>query len=655
MAFNIGAIVGTLVLDSNKWDKALDKAKKDTKSFEGAILRNERRIKQFGVALGVAGAAITAVNVKLVTMAAAAEESENLFEVSMGNMATAARTWSEQLSDSLGLNQFEIRRTVGVMNVMLKSMGLTEDAAFNMSKSLVLLSQDMASFFNLDPQEAFQKIQSGITGEVEPLKRLGIIVNETTVKNFALTNGIIKQGETLTEQQKILARYGVIMEATQQAQGDLARTINSTTNQARVFQSRISELGITLGNNLLPIVNSVLVQLNRLLGVVLKFAQDFPKLTNALVVGVGAFGLIATAAGAVLLVLPGLAALAAAMGTTLVAAAGAAATAFLGLSLAVVGVVVAFQNFDFIKAVAFSFAEGVNYAVGKIVEGLASLVDALAKIPGPTKKMFQGVSQSLRDFAAESADIADQMHQKSVDALTQSEQKADEFRNKFKEVSQGVKDDFEGMWDGAVDEAKNAFDGVEKASKNWLVKMQEDFNIYEEMGRRTFNAMADSFSSLFFDVFTGEVKSLKDVFADFGRSVLRIIADILAQWLVMKIFTGIGGFGGLFGAPAIPGVGGYGANTPAGVINTGSFSRLPSFDSGIENVPYDMIAKIHKGERVVTAEENSSGGGRNLTIQNLIVPSAVAQAMKSREGRDVIVNVISADNSKNGITRRDKK
>ena len=122
MSFDIGAIMGTLVLDSNKWDKAIDRAKKDAKSFEGAILRNERRVKQFGLALGVAGAAITAMNVKLVQLAAGAEESENLFEVSMGKMADSAREWSVELSRSLGLNQFEIRKSVGVLNVMLREL-----------------------------------------------------------------------------------------------------------------------------------------------------------------------------------------------------------------------------------------------------------------------------------------------------------------------------------------------------------------------------------------------------------------------------------------------------------------------------------------------------------------------------------------------------
>ena len=129
--------------------------------------------------LAAAGAAIK--------LAMDAEESSNLFEVSMGDMVDVAKKWSEQLSDSLGINRFESQKLIGVFNVMLKSLGQNEQAAYDMSKGLTELGYDMASFFNLKPAEAFQKLQAGITGEAEPLKRLGILISETTVKNFLLT------------------------------------------------------------------------------------------------------------------------------------------------------------------------------------------------------------------------------------------------------------------------------------------------------------------------------------------------------------------------------------------------------------------------------------------------------------------------------------
>jgi len=187
-----------------------------------------------------------------IKMAMDAVESENLFEVSMGGMAKSARRWSVEMRDQFGLNQYEIRQTIGTMNVMLKSMGLSETAAFDMSKGLTQLSYDMASFYNMKPEEAFQKLQAGISGEIEPLKRLGILVNENTTKQWALKTGLIKTGEALTEQRKVLARYGAIMEQTNAAQGDMARTLDSPANKLRILKSRIQESAIEMGTKLLP-------------------------------------------------------------------------------------------------------------------------------------------------------------------------------------------------------------------------------------------------------------------------------------------------------------------------------------------------------------------------------------------------------------------
>lgn len=96
-------------------------------------------------------------------------ESEQLFSVSMGKMESSARAWSESLSASLGLNAYDLRKNVGMLNVMFGSMGLGEQEAYDMSTSMVQLANDMASFYNLDTEEAFTKLRAGITGETEPL------------------------------------------------------------------------------------------------------------------------------------------------------------------------------------------------------------------------------------------------------------------------------------------------------------------------------------------------------------------------------------------------------------------------------------------------------------------------------------------------------
>lgn len=210
------------------------------------------------------GAKLISIGKESLKMANDAAESESLFAVSMGDMADDARAWSEEMSSALGVNAYAARKNVGVLNTMFKSMGLGKKPAADMAKQLTALSEDMASFYNLDPTEAFTKLQAGITGEAEGLKRLGILVDETTVKQYALRTGMIKQGEEMTNQQKVAARYGAIMEQTSDAQGDLARTMESPTNQLRKLTNEFDMAKIALGTALQPALLAVIPVLTSL-------------------------------------------------------------------------------------------------------------------------------------------------------------------------------------------------------------------------------------------------------------------------------------------------------------------------------------------------------------------------------------------------------
>lgn len=233
--------------------------------------RFDHAVKRVGTAAGNIGNSLQSLGTKammfitlpilaaggaLSKFAMEAVESENLFEVSMGKMADDARAWSETLRAELGLNAYEVRRNVGTLNVMLGSMGVAEEAAYGMAKSLTQLTYDLSSFYNLSTDEAFTKIQSGLSGEVEPLKRLGIVINETTVKAWALKQGWIEQGQEMSETQKVIARYGTLLEQTSKAQGDLARTMDSPANMLRRLQSEVMQLATDIGMELLPVVSA---------------------------------------------------------------------------------------------------------------------------------------------------------------------------------------------------------------------------------------------------------------------------------------------------------------------------------------------------------------------------------------------------------------
>lgn len=249
----LGTEIGGFITD-------LDNAEKHTRKLTDAVDNVGKGLRTMGretTALGSAlsislTAPILAIGGSALKMGMDVVESENLFTVSFGEMAGAARAWSEEVSNALGLNEFELRRTSGTFFTMFDAMKIGKDAAFNMSTSLVELANDMASFFNLKPEEAFEKLRAGITGEAEPLKQLGILVDETTVKTAAMRHGLIKQGEEMSQQQKVLARYVSIMEQTSKAQGDLARTADSPTNQLRTMRAQFEELAAKLGVALIP-------------------------------------------------------------------------------------------------------------------------------------------------------------------------------------------------------------------------------------------------------------------------------------------------------------------------------------------------------------------------------------------------------------------
>lgn len=199
-------------------------------------------------------------------LAMEAIESESLFASSMGKMTNQALKWSKDLSKSLGLNQYELRKNIGTFNVMFTAMGIGAEKAFELSRGLTQLAYDMASFYNLRPEEAFDKLRAGITGQTEPLKRLGILVDEATAKTYAYKTGIAETGAQLTQQEKVLARYAAITAQTAVAQGDLAKTMESPANQLRVLQSITEEAKTTLGMAFLPTLSLVTKELTGFAG-----------------------------------------------------------------------------------------------------------------------------------------------------------------------------------------------------------------------------------------------------------------------------------------------------------------------------------------------------------------------------------------------------
>ena len=137
------------------------------------------------------------------------------------------------------------------------------------------LSADMASFYNLDSETAFEKIRAGISGETEPLKQLGINMSVANLEAFALSQGITKAYNAMTQQEQAMLRYNYLMQATADAQGDFARTSDGWANQVRVLTERFNALKAAIGQGLIAVLTPVIKVLNNLLAKILTVTDAF--------------------------------------------------------------------------------------------------------------------------------------------------------------------------------------------------------------------------------------------------------------------------------------------------------------------------------------------------------------------------------------------
>ena len=185
-------------------------------------------------------------------------EDLNLFTASMGEYAEEAQKYAEAVSEALGIDPGEFMRNQGVFNTIISGFGVASDKAYLMSKNLTQLGYDISSFFNISFEDAMQKLQSGIAGELEPLRRLGYDLSVARLQEEALALGIEKKVSAMTQAEKSQLRYYAIMTQVTTAQGDMARTLNAPANQLRVLQAQVTQCARALGNILIPALNAVL-------------------------------------------------------------------------------------------------------------------------------------------------------------------------------------------------------------------------------------------------------------------------------------------------------------------------------------------------------------------------------------------------------------
>lgn len=245
--------------EGKKWDRAAAEA---GDSIQDKFTKVFKTVAASAVAAKV-GKALLDFGKDAVQAASDLQEVQNVVDVTFGESGAAQiEKWAKAAGTQFGLTETQAKRFTSTLGAMMKSAGLAGPEIVGMSEDLAGLAADMASFYNLDFDTAFQKIRSGISGETEPLKQLGINMSVANLEAYALTQGITKAFDSMTQGEQTMLRYQYLMQATADAQGDFARTSDSYANAVRTLETNIANLKANVGNVLIPIVSEVVGGIN---------------------------------------------------------------------------------------------------------------------------------------------------------------------------------------------------------------------------------------------------------------------------------------------------------------------------------------------------------------------------------------------------------
>ena len=281
-----------LITSTEKYNASARKATSTTGKFTSGLK-----------ALNVAAVAITFRKIghfiaQAVTESNKYQENLNLFTVALGQYAAEAQNYAEKVSDVMGIDPAQWLRNQGVFNTLLTGFGDTAERAQLMSQNLTQLGYDISSFFNISIEDAMQKLQSGISGELEPLRRLGYDLSQARLEQTALNLGIKESVANMTQAEKAELRYYAIMTQVTTAQGDMARTLEAPANQLRILQAQLTQAARAIGNIFIPALNAILPYAIAVVHVIREIANALANLAGFKLTEVDYSGVNSAAVGA---------------------------------------------------------------------------------------------------------------------------------------------------------------------------------------------------------------------------------------------------------------------------------------------------------------------------------------------------------------------
>lgn len=283
-----------LIVLAGKIDPSLQKALKTAEKNAKGLNNETSRLAQIssqafgimkkGVAVGAVaiGAAMAYVGKSGLSLASDLTEVQNVVDVTFGQNAELINQWAKSAKNSFGLSELAAKQYAGTIGAMLKSTGIANEHIMGMSTTIAGLAADFASFYNLSHDEAFEKIRSGISGETEPLKALGINMSVANLEAYALAQGITTAYEKMSEADKAILRYNYLLSVSKDAQGDFARTFDSFANQQRLLKTNFQELSAKIMQSAIPAFEKLFQKGNQLMESFMDDPAKMQKLQDAI-------------------------------------------------------------------------------------------------------------------------------------------------------------------------------------------------------------------------------------------------------------------------------------------------------------------------------------------------------------------------------------
>ncbi|MDE6210074.1 MAG: hypothetical protein K2M73_10450 [Lachnospiraceae bacterium] len=292
----VGQLALELNVDTSSLVRQLTSASSDVERRSVSIFSGMG--KKIGAALGFA--ALTKFTADCINLGSELAEVQNVVDTTFTTLNESVNDFAKNAMTQFGLSETKAKNYVATLGAMSESMGTTEKVAYEMGTTVAGLAGDVASFYNIDADDAYTKLKGIWTGETEALKSLGVVMTQTALDQYALNNGFGKTTAKMTEQEKLMLRYQYVTNALGKATGDFAKTQDSWANQTRILSLRFDSLKASLGQGFINVLTPLLRQINLLMEGLNKLAEGFSNFT-ASIFGVSeassSLGNISTGAG----------------------------------------------------------------------------------------------------------------------------------------------------------------------------------------------------------------------------------------------------------------------------------------------------------------------------------------------------------------------